>query len=359
MINKIVLSVALLLSITTCLFSQQKRPQEPVAPFPYLAEDITYKNEIDNINLAGTLTLPKEGADFPAVILISGSGPQDRNSEIYGHKSFLVIADYLTRNGIAVLRVDDRGVGKSKGVYNESSLDGFKRDTEYAIKYLKTRKEINCLKIGLIGHSLGGVIAPMIASESKDINYIILLAGSGIRGDKLMLLQKEVLERKMGASEAAISVGQKNIGGAYEIILKSTAKDNSLKMDLNNYFTKIFGTVLPKAQIDQLSQQLSLPWFSDFIKYDPQKSLSKVKCPVLALNGSNDMQVPSKENLKAIETAIKKNGNNDIKTIELSKLNHLFQESETGLPNEYGSIEQTFSPEALKIMGDWILQKTK
>jgi alpha/beta superfamily hydrolase len=299
------------------------------------------------------------GSDFPAVILISGSGPQDRNSELLNHKPFLVIADYLTKRGIAVLRVDDRGTGEAEGEYNETGLNGFVNDTESAFEFLKTRKEINHSKIGLIGHSLGGIIAPIIASENTDVSFIVILAGSGIRGDKLMLLQKEKIERKMGVPETGITQGQNNMKGAYDIILKSNDNKTELQTELKNYFTKVFGAMLPESQIQTISEQMSIPWLTDFIKFDPQTSLSETKCPVLALNGSNDLQVPPKENLEIIEKILKENGNEDVETKQLENLNHLFQESETGLPNEYATIEQTFSPKVLEIITEWIKQRTE
>ncbi len=340
-------------------FAQTERPQEPKAPFNYISHDIVFKNEVDNISLSGTYTYPKDTKDFPTVILISGSGAQDRNSEILGHKPFLVIADYLTNNGIAVLRVDDRETGNSEGIYNETGLNGFLNDTKSALKYLKSRDEINSKKVGLIGHSLGGVIAPMIASDTKDISFIIMLAGSGIRGDKLMLLQKEQLERKMLVPEPAITIGQNNMRGVYDIILAHTNDKEKLQIDLREYLNTIFGTMLPENQINLLSEQLSFPWLTDFIKFDPQESLSKTKCAVLALNGGNDLQVPAKENLQAIEKILTESGNNNFKTMEIEGLNHLFQESETGLPTEYVTIEQTFSPKVLEIMINWIKNKTK
>jgi len=341
------------------LYSQNNRPQEPKQPFEYISENVVFKNNLDSISLAGTITYPKKGSDFPAVILISGSGPQDRNSELLNHKPFLVIADYLTKRGIAVLRVDDRGTGESEGKYNETGLNGFVNDTESAFEFLKTRKEINHSKIGLIGHSLGGIIAPIIASENTDVSFIVILAGSGIRGDKLMLLQKEKIERKMGVPEVGITLGQTNMKGAYDIILKSNDNKTQLQTELKNYFTKVFGAMLPESQIQALSEQMSIPWLTDFIKFDPQVSLSKTKCPVLALNGSNDLQVPSKENLEIIEKVLTENGNKDVKTKELVLLNHLFQESKTGLPNEYATIEQTFSPKVLEIITEWIKQRTE
>ena len=347
--------IIFLLALSTFqLFGQDNRPQQPIPPFSYESENVVFKNIFDSVKLAGTLTYPKKGSNFPAVILISGSGPQDRNSEIFGHQPFNVIADYLTKKGIAVLRVDDRGFGESEGEYASSSLDDFKQDTEYAIDFLKTRKEIDPDKIGLIGHSLGGVIAPMIAAESSSVDFIILLAGTGIRGDKLMLAQKALMERKMSLPEAAITAGQKNIQGAYDIILQSDMPQDSLVVRLKSYFASVFGASLPESQIEVLAKQLSMPWLADFIKYDPSINLKNVTCPVLALNGSNDLQVPAKENLEAIKTHIEENGNTAVTVTELPGLNHLFQKSETGLPGEYGTIEETFSPKVLKIMYSWM-----
>lgn len=346
-------------AISFNLHSQNNRPQEPKEPFGYETQDVEFYNNIDSISLAGTLTHPKKGSNFPAVILISGSGPQDRNSELMNHKPFLVIADYLAKRGIAVLRVDDRGTGKSEGNYYETGLNGFVNDTKSAFEFLKTYKKINHSKIGLIGHSLGGVIAPILASENEDISFIILLAGSGIRGDKLMLLQKEKIERKMGVPEVGIIQGQNNMKGAYDIILKSNESKTQLQTELKNYFTKVFGAMLPESQIQTISEQMSIPWLTDFIKFDPQTVLSKTKCPVLALNGSNDLQVPPKENLETIKKILKENGNEDLETKQLENLNHLFQESKTGLPNEYATIEQTFSPMVLKIIAEWIKQRTE
>ena len=339
-------------------FSQTERPQEPKPPFDYIVEDVVFENKTDSVKLAGTLTIPKNAKDFPTVILISGSGPQNRNSEILGHKPFLVMADYLTKNGIAVMRVDDRGTAESEGDYNQTGLQGFVRDTESALVYLKTRNDINTSKIGLLGHSLGGVIAPIVASESNDVAFIIMLAGPGIRGDKLMLLQKAMVERQMGIPETAIDTGQKNIGGAYEIILDSTTQNDSLTPKLITYFKTAFGGMLPENQVNALSSQLTFPWLVDFIRFDPSISLSKTSCPVLALNGSNDLQVPAAKNLKAIDSILKANGNKNVTTRNLEGLNHLFQESETGMPQEYALIDQTFSTLVLELMAEWIKNNT-
>ena len=184
------------------------RPQEPTKPYPYYSEDVIFENKKDKITLAGTLTLPTKEGNYPVVVLITGSGPQNRDEELLGHKPFLVLADYLTKNGIAVLRFDDRGIGESQGDFKTATSLDFASDVESAVNYLQTRKEINKKKIGLIGHSEGGIIAPMVAAKSKDIDFIVLLAGTGIPGGELMLLQKELIERASGANEADIQKGQ-------------------------------------------------------------------------------------------------------------------------------------------------------
>jgi len=347
----------LLITITFNFYSQNSRPQEPKEPFGYNSEDIFFQNLEDSVMLAGTFTYPKVGSNFPSIILISGSGPQDRNSELVEHKSFLVIADYFTKNGIAVLRVDDRGTAQSEGDHNQTGIDGFVRDTKSALEYLKTRKEIDKSNIGLLGHSLGGIIAPIVANESNDIAYIILLAAPGMRGDKLMLLQKEKIERKMGVPEFAITMGQENMKGAYKLIVEYEGDQEELENSLKKYFSEVFGPMLPEKQLNAISAQMAYPWFVDFIRFEPETVLSNIEIPVFVLGGTNDVQVPAEENLNFIENILKENGNNEVKVMEMENLNHLFQESETGLPTEYAKIEQTFSPEVLKLMADWL--KTK
>lgn len=347
--------LALLLFINA---ANAQKPQEPTDTSSYISHDVNFENTTDKVRLGGTLTLPKNKSDLTAVILISGSGPQDRNSELLGHKPFLVLADHLTKKGYAVLRVDDRGTGESEGNYNATGLDGFENDTKAAMQFLKSRKEINTSKIGLLGHSLGGVIAPSIAAKSDDVAFVIMLAGPGLRGDKLMLLQKEIFERKLGVPDAAIATGQKDIGGVYEIINNSGADNAKLHADVTAYFTKIYGGMASAEQIKTVSEQLSWPWFADFIRYDPSKVLPNVKCPVLALNGTNDTQVPAKENLAGIKTLVEKAANHNVTVIELPKLNHLFQESDTGMPQEYAKIEQTFSPAALDEITNWMLKNS-
>ena len=342
-----------------------ERPQEPKPPYPYLSEDVKFTNDSANVTLSGTLTLPKGKGNFPAVVLITGSGPQDRNEEVYGHKIFLVISDYLTRNGIAVLRYDDRGVGQSTGNFKTATSQDFSQDAESAVAYLKTRKEINKDKIGLVGHSEGGIVAPMIAIRSKDIAFMVLLAAPGIEAKKLLLMQDELISRAFGVSEMDIRKVITINGKTYDIVLKSTDL-KILKADLIKYAKDRAVVEFPKQllppnvtkeqMITAQIESLSSPWFQYIMKYNLTNTLEKVSCPVLALNGEKDLQVPP-ENLAGIKQAINKGGNQQVTTKELPNLNHFFQECETGSPKEYAVIEQTFSPVALGVMMRWILER--
>jgi fermentation-respiration switch protein FrsA (DUF1100 family) len=344
--------------------AELKRPQEPKKPYPYYSENVKFENRKDKITLAGTLTFPKKGDKFPAVILITGSGPQNRDEEILGHKPFLIISDFLTKHGIAVLRFDDRGVGKSTGDFKTATTLDFVKDVESAIEYLKTRKEIDKNRIGLIGHSEGGIIAPIVASERKDSDFIILLAGTGIRGDKLLLMQTKAILKASGVDDKKIDKELSISKGAFDIVLNINNKNKMIET-LKKYFKKIvLKSDIPKGMkkddfINLQIRKLTSPWLLFFIRYNPVSALVKVKCPVLALNGEKDLQVPAKENLKAIKNALLKGGNKKITIKEIPGLNHLFQECKTGLPTEYGKIEQTFSPKVLKIITDWILSQKK
>lgn len=348
------------LSKGTVVVETPKRPQEPKMPYPYYAEEVTFTNAKANISLAGTLTLPTKEGVFPAVILISGSGPQNRDEELLGHKPFLVISDYLTRNGIAVLRFDDRGVGQSKGVFKTATSADNASDVEAAISYLKSRKEIK--QIGLMGHSEGGLIAPMVVANNKNVAFIVMLAGTGIRGDKLLLLQEELIARVNGTTEKDFQTTKKVNTKVFELIVVSE-NDEQLKSEMTKYLLQSIkenpGADKPKDMKDEdfvaiQIKQINTPWMKFFMKYDPASNLALVKCPVLAVNGEKDLQVPAQENLSAIENILKKSGNKDVTTKMYSNLNHLFQESKTGSPAEYQTIEQTFSPEVMEDFTKWI-----
>ena len=335
---------------------KESRPQEPKAPFPYITEDVTFNNSADNITLAGTLSLPEKSGSFPAVVLITGSGPQNRDSEVFNHKPFLVIADHLTRNGIAVLRYDDRGVGESQGDFSAATANELGRDVQAAVDFLASRKEIDKDKIGLIGHSEGGSIAPMVANQSDVVSFLVLLAGQSLRGDRNILLQKKLMEERSGIADAAfIDRGQKVFGGAYEIILNSEQNDPELTQELTAYFKEKYGDELSDEQLKNIVRQLTTPWMKNYLKYDPVQDLEKIKIPVLALFGEKDFQVPPTENSAMLRDALEQAGNQNYEIVVLDDLNHLFQESETGLLHEYDQIEQTISPEVLELISNWVL----
>jgi len=343
------------------------RPQEPVEPYAYKTENIKFINESAQITLAGTLTQPRKTGKYPAVILISGSGPQNRDEEIFDHKPFLVLADHLTRNGIAVLRYDDRGTGESTGKFENAITPDFASDVTAAIKYLKTRNEIDQQQIGLIGHSEGGLIASMIAAKSREVNFIVLLAGPGIPGDDILALQSRLLGKVNGLSDEILDKGEVTNRSIYSVLKGNGTSDDmtrELTMILNDVIKDLPDSQQPPADnraaaIAQGVKSINTPWNRFFVNFDPATALEKVTCPVLALNGEKDLQVPPKENLAAIKKSLEKAGNKNFTIKEMPKLNHLFQESKTGSPSEYKSIEQTFSPLALSEISDWILLKTK
>jgi len=357
------------LTLTRNIQEKEKviRPQDPVEPYPYYTEEVKFTNTKDATVLAGTLSLPKKEGKFPAVILITGSGAQDRNEELMGHRPFLVLADHLTRNGIAVLRYDDRGTAKSTGDFSKATTAVLATDVEAAISYLLSRKEIDRKKIGLLGHSEGGIIASIVAAGCKDVRCIVLMAGTGIRGSELLLLQQESISRANGQTEDLISKNRSINKGAFDLILNAT-NEETMNRDLKDYLLQEAGKALANEKpagisdedlVRQQVGQLTSPWFQYFLKYNPSLVLQKIKCPVLALNGSKDLQVPARVNLSAIKINLEKGGNKKVTVREYPNLNHLFQECKTGLPNEYGEIQQTISPQVLNEISGWILRQVQ
>jgi uncharacterized protein len=331
-----------------------KRPQNPVKPYPYHDEDVSYDNKVQNVTLAATLTIPQGKGPFPAVVLITGSGPQDRDETLLGHKPFLVLSDYLTRHGVAVLRADDRGIAKSTGDFKTATTADFATDTEAGIAYLKTRAEVDPHKIGLIGHSEGGVIAPMIAARNKDVAFIVMMAGTGVPGDEVIAAQSEAIAVASGKDPAEAA---KNATKEREMLkLVETEKDETVLDKELTEKMKASGDV-PEAQIGLQIEQLTSPWFRYFLTYDPATALRKVTCPVLALNGSLDKQVLPSQNLPPIRKALAESGNQHVEVDELPGLNHLFQTAKTGSPSEYSQIEETISPLALEKISIWILKQ--
>lgn len=332
------------------------RPQTPAKPYPYREEEVVFPNANARISLAGTFTIPSGPGPFPVAVLISGSGPHDRDETIVGHHPFLILADHLTRKGIAVLRYDKRGNGKSTGDYANATTEDFAGDCESAIAYLKSRKEIDPKRIGLIGHSEGGIIAPMVAARSKDLAWVVLLAGPGLKGEDFLLLQSEAILTVSGANENQIASALDFNKQTYALV-RQEKNHAALESKLNELVLSGGTTAaLPASALQAQVGMLASPWFRFFIDYDPVPALQKTMCPVLALNGERDLQVPPKENLGRIHNALQEGGNRDFQTTELPGLNHLFQHGPTGSPTEYGAIEETMAPEALNAVSDWVLK---
>ncbi len=345
--------------------AELKRPQTPKKPYPYSSEDVTFENPAAKIKLAGTLTIPKGDGPFPVIVMVTGSGPQDRDETLFEHKPFLVIADHFTQKGIAVLRYDDRGVAKSGGKFVGSTSADFATDAYAAVQYLKTRNEFDPKRIGIAGHSEGGVIAPMVAAEHPDdIGFIVMMAGPGVSGAEVIKAQTtdllktsneaaETVKLMAQLNELIIPIGLENLPEA-EMKTKLMAEIKTFLAGLTDAQKKAIEADKTEA-FDALVAQVSEPWMNYFLKYDPKPVLQKVTCPVLAINGEFDIQVRAKENLAAIAAALKAGGNKNFKTQEIPGTNHLFQPTNTGKVEEYGKIEVTFDPATLTLMADWIL----
>ena len=329
-----------------------RRPQVPQKPYPYREEEVTYENKVQNVTLAATLTIPQGTGPFPAVLLITGSGPQDRDETLLGHKPFLILSDYLTRHGIEVLRADDRGTAKSTGVFASATTADFATDVEAGVALLKTRPEANAHKIGLIGHSEGGTIAPMVAARNKNVAFIVMMAGTGVPGDQILPAQTEAIEIAVGKTSAEAAKDAANEKQVLDLIEKE--KDETvLRRELKDKLS----ADSPEALVGLKMSQLTSPWMRYFLTYDPATALSRVTCPVLAINGSLDKQVLPDQNLPAIRKALEQAGNQHFEIDELPGLNHLFQTAKTGSPTEYAQIEETMSPVALEKISTWILQQ--
>lgn len=341
---------------------QLRRPQVPQSPFPYRVEEVVFQNGKAGHQLAGTLTLPKGEGKYPVAILISGSGPQDRDESLAGHKPFWVLADHLTRQGIAVLRYDDRGTAESTGDFATATTADFATDVESAIAYLSGRKDIHRKKIGLVGHSEGGIIASMVAARSKHVNFMVLLASTGVSGKELSLQQAQSLRTfEVPDEDAYLAFTERAID-----IATSKEDLSAIQTKLSAHYENVrpaLSSMLPEganidAFIHQQVQQMTSPWSRYFYRYNPTDDLAKVKaCPVLSLNGTKDLQVLADVNQNGIELSLKKAGNKDVTVKKIENLNHMFQECETGAMAEYGTIEQTFAPQALQIISEWIQSK--
>ena len=345
------------------------RPQTPRPPFPYAVENVTIQNQQDGIQLAGTLTLPRCDAACPAVILISGSGPQDRDESLLDHKPFWIIADHLSRNGIAVLRFDDRGTAESTGEFATATSKDFAADVSAALDFLLKDARIDSSQIGLAGHSEGGLIAPMVAASRKEVAFLVLLAGTGVNGKEILLSQGQLILKAEGITDAEVLQQQYAVQNividavlamppdASDAQLLATVMEKLASQDLKQYHEREH---LEKALSTQI-ERIKSPWFRYFLTYEPAESLKMVACPVLAMNGEKDVQVDPRLNLPAIRKALETAGRTDFQIAEIPDVNHLFQTCKTGALSEYQTTEETMSPVVLNKMTAWIheLLKTK
>ena len=330
--------------------AQQVRPQDPHPPFDYRIEEVTFSNEKEGNTLTGTLTIPAGEGPFPALVLVSGSGQQNRDEELMNHRPFWVIADYCARHGVAVLRYDDRGVGGSTGeVLNATSLD-FSYDAEAAFDFLRNRKEINASRIGILGHSEGGIINFMVAARRPEVAFLVSLAGPAVNGVEVLKEQQKAILRASGMTEEAVQFSSNANAQLFDIIEASSDReeaDTLLRQLLN-------GWGYNEELTEQTIGQMASPWMYYFLKYDPTEAIVKTNCPALLLNGSKDLQVLASQNLPAYERIIAEHGKTNLTLRELPDLNHLFQHCETGSPNEYFTIEETISPEVLERIVEFV-----
>jgi hypothetical protein len=339
------------------------RPQEPKEPFPYIDENVIFENQKAGIKLAGTLTFPNSKGKFPAVILVTGSGQQDRNENIGGHKPFWIIADYLTRNGIAVLRVDDRGIGGSTGNFNQSTTGDFAEDALAGLTFLKSRREIDLKKIGIIGHSEGGIVAPLAASISSDVAFIVSMAGVFINFEDVIIDQILNQQKLLGRNNEDLELERNWRKKIYSLAKENTDSITAAKKLWNLYSDltedEIKRLNWPKGRQEAQIKQVLNPWWRYVLGLDNKAVLMKVKCPVLAIYGELDQQVNPDKNIPIIEEVLKVGINKNLTVKKFPGLNHLFQTAKTGSEYEYFRIEETFSPQALQFITEWILKQVK
>lgn len=329
--------------------------QEPKRPFPYTEEEVSYSNpEADGVILAGTFTKPRAGGPFPTALLIAGAGPQDRDETIAGHKPFFVLSDYLTRRGIAVLRVDDRGTGSSTGNFEKSTTQDFASDAEAGVRYLTTRQDVDRKHIGLIGHGEGAIIAPMVAVKIPQVAFLVMLGGTAVPGEEVLLEQTERSERAAELPEDQVKADKKIGKVLYDLV-----REGRSEPDLRRALFELPRRDQPfLASWQRQIHRLEAPWLRFFLSYDPAPTLEKVKCPVLALYGEKDLQVVPEQNVRAMKAAFAQGGNRDAAIEVLPGLNYLFQTAKTGFGWEYETIPETMSPKALDLIGTWIAKYT-
>ncbi len=344
--------------------SVKTRVQDPKKPYPYDDKQVRFENRAAQISLAGTLTLPKTAGPFAAVILMGGAGRIDRDGTLYGHHPFLVLADNLTRRGIAVLRVDDRGVGESGGNAESATIDDYASDLEAAIAYLKTRPDIDRKRLGLIGYGEGGCIVPVITAHSSSLALAVLIAGVGVDGKHTLIARSDLAVKPVGAVEEEIKALRRleirclSIMGG---IANPEAATSALRSAIATEIAPIPAGRRQRAlqEMVAITSSFNTPWMRSFIGYDPVPLLKRTTCPVLLVHGDHDMEMAADLHLSSEEAALKASGNMAVTSATIKLANHMMQPCKTGLPDEYEAIEQTFSADALKTIGEWIELRVK
>lgn len=347
-----------------------RRPQTPKPPFPYAQEEVSIRHgggqlsPVGSITLAGTLTRPKGEGPHPAVVLVTGSGPQDRDETLLGHKPFAVFADHLTRRGLAVLRYDDRGVAKSTGDFASATSFDLAQDAEAAWRFLRQQTGIDPARCGILGHSEGGLIAPLVAARQPQVAFVVLLAGPAVDGRAILELQTQKIAAAAGADPARVARDAKLSAQLYDVLLgegELAARRAEAERLLVEYIRTVppaeLGGLDPATVAKQRVASLTSPWFMAFLRHDPGPTLRQVKCPVLALNGELDLQVDPGQNLPVLARELEAGGNPDYTLVKLPKHNHLFQRCQTGAISEYSRIEETCSPLTLRTLAEWLRRR--
>ncbi len=343
---------------------------EPQRPYPYLEKEVTFVNLEAGLTLAGTLTLPKGKGPFPAVVLVAGSGPCNRDEGYYDRHPFLVVADALARRGIAALRYDKRGVGKSSGLFKGAVTRDFEKDALAGLAYLRGKPEIIPQKVGMIGHSEGGLIVSMAAAESKDLAFGVLMAAPGLKGDQRFKLQVRYAAQGEGGDSKVVET-MVNLSQEAIQIIRSDKDKNWTRQKLDDLFKKGYSNLsdAEKLKFDQvlgtwgteesLKNLFMTPWYRQLADSDPQAFLRKIQCPILAMNGDKDMEEVYPDGMDGIEKALKESGRRDFTLKLFPGMNHMFEKCKTGTPLDYPEIRETVAPEVLDNMTDWILKHTR
>jgi pimeloyl-ACP methyl ester carboxylesterase len=335
-----------------------RRPQTPAKPYPYVVEEVSFPAGDGKATLAGTLTIPQGAGPFPAVVFVGGSGPSDRDETIAGHKPFLLLADLLTRKGIAVLRYDKRGIAQSTGDYEQATMDDFANDAQAALNYLKARKEVDPKRAGVLGHSEGGILAAQLAVRTSDLDWLVLLATPATTGERTLLRQSELIARTGGLQEEQIARSQQFDRQAYAAVREARGPA-ALEARLKDLIEKSgLSASMPPAALQAQIRLMTTPWFRQYLDFNPAPLLEQIKCPVLALNGDRDLQVDASETVPLLRQAYEKNGNKDFTVLEIEGVNHLFQKAQSGSPSLYGAIEETMAPEVLNAITGWVAKHT-